>query len=334
MALPAVVIGIIKLAGYAITAYEIYRAGSNAYEEVKNYQDNIKKAKEEIKKIMKNLDQEISDKIDKEKEKVLLTTLTTGDKQSNTTKSASGRPATKSNVIQAAIKQKIPFRSIISQVCEKADHLPMIQLRKQRGKNVKDVIPKSKVDVLAKLIKMSAEELAGAKVDEYIIVRLKQLAVNFMFEFMDELLKWKSPLKAEVCFGYEVKTQKYLTPQLVTQTKIKRVGTDLNPFWPMPYKGKGTIGADIIIPEYRGEPLTLTNIFALVEIKFQNDTINEKQFQQYEALRKQCAYEKLTSKITASEGFKLTLFRYPEDVSLKSQPEQQTQKKSKGNGKR
>lgn len=105
--LPAIIV-VVKLAGYAITAYEIYRTASNAYGEVKNYQDNIKKAKEEIKKIMKNLGQEISDKIDKEKEKVLLTTLTTGDKQSNNTKAASGRPQTKSNVITAAIKQKTP----------------------------------------------------------------------------------------------------------------------------------------------------------------------------------------------------------------------------------
>nr|WP_279446810.1 hypothetical protein [Acinetobacter baumannii] len=70
-----VVIGIIELAGYAITAYELYRTAANAYDEVKNYQDNIKKAKEEIKKIMKNLDKEITDKIDRQREKVLLTTL-------------------------------------------------------------------------------------------------------------------------------------------------------------------------------------------------------------------------------------------------------------------
>ena len=50
--LPAIIV-VVKLAGYAITAYEIYRTASNAYGEVKNYQDNIKKAKEEIKKIRK-----------------------------------------------------------------------------------------------------------------------------------------------------------------------------------------------------------------------------------------------------------------------------------------
>ncbi|KQC98326.1 hypothetical protein [Acinetobacter soli] len=326
-----VIIGIIELAGYAATAYELYRTATNAYGEVKNYQDNIKKAKDEIKKIMQNLDKEITDKIDRQREKVLLTTLTSGDKQTNMTKSASGRPQVKSNLITAAIKQKIPFRPIISQICEKADHLPMIQLRKQKGKKLKDVIPKSKVDIVAKLLKMTAEELAGANVDEYIIVRLKQLAVNFMFEFMDELLKWRSPLKAEICFGYDIKTNKYLAPQLASQTRIKRVGSELNPFWPMPYKGRGIIGADIIIPEYRGEPLTLSNIFALVEVKFQNDRIDEKQFKSYEILKSQSAKEKKISNVTASEGFKLSLFRYPEDA-IQSEENNPVSSKTKGKG--
>ena len=34
------------------------------------------------------------------------------------------------------------------------------------------------------------------------------------------------------------------------------------------------------------------------------------------------------------EGFKLSLFRYPEDVSPKDQPQQQQPKKSKGSGTR
>jgi hypothetical protein len=44
--------------------------------------------------------------------------------------------------------------------------------------------------------------------------------------------------------------------------------------------------------------------------------------------------QKKASKITASEGFKLSLFRYPEDVSPKDQPQQQQPKKSKGSGTR
>ena len=45
-----VVIGIIELAGYAITAYELYRTAANAYDEVKNYQDNIKRQKKKSRK--------------------------------------------------------------------------------------------------------------------------------------------------------------------------------------------------------------------------------------------------------------------------------------------
>ena len=61
------------------------------------------------------------------------------------------------------------------------------------------------------------------------------------------------------------------------------------------------------------EPLVLTNIFALVEIKFDGDTIKDIQFQTYKALQKQCKMEKKVSNRTVSEGFKLSLFRYPED---------------------
>ena len=52
----------------------------------------------------------------------------------------------------------------------------------------------------------------------------------------------------------------------------------------------------------------------MVEVKFQNDRIDEEQFRNYERLKNQCAYAKKLSNITASEGFKLSLFRYPEDV--------------------
>ena len=71
---------------------------------------------------------------------------------------------------------------------------------------------------------------------------------------------------AAVCFGYNARSKKYLAPNLIEQTRLRRDGLDLNPFWPLPYKVKGVIGADLIILEYRGEPLTLTKIFALIEI--------------------------------------------------------------------
>lgn len=81
----------------------------------------------------------------------------------------------------------------------------------------------------------------------------------------------------------------------------------------MPSKARGTISADIVIPEYRAEAVSFTNIFALVEIKFQGDKIGKAQFDFYRKLNSQSQKEKMVSGITVSEGFKLSLFRYPED---------------------
>ncbi|MEQ1325089.1 hypothetical protein [Acinetobacter soli] len=78
----------------------------------------------------------------------------------------------------------------------------------------------------------------------------------------------------------------------------------------------------------------MTNIFALVEIKFQNDRIDKKQFNSYEKLKDQCANLKHASKITGSEGFKLSLFRYPEDVAFKDDQNHQKQNKPKSGGKK
>lgn len=206
----------------------------------------------------------------------------------------------------------------------------MIQLREKKGTKLKDVVPKNKADIVAKLLKFTAEEFLNVKIDDLIIVRLKQLAVNIMFEFMDELLKWRSPLKAEVCFGYDLKNKKYLAPKITQKTRLKRVGFEINPFWPMPYEGKGVIGADIIIPEYRGEPLTLTNIFALVEIKFQTDRMDKEQFDNYVKLKKQCAKVKTVSNVTPNEGFKLSLFRFPEDSSQKEHKDSKASTANRG----
>ena len=134
---------------------------------------------------------------------------------------------------------------------------------------------------------------------------------------------------AAVCFGYNARSKKYLAPNLIEQTRLRRDGLDLNPFWPLPYKGKGVIGADLIIPEYRGEPLTLTNTFALIEIKFKGERINEEQFRSYRVLQNQCAKEKRISNITASKGFYLSLFRYPEDVSPSKDENSQTKNEDK-----
>lgn len=331
MAVP-VILGIIKIAGYAIAAYELYHVGMNIYSEVEAYKDNIKKAKDEMKKMMKSLDLEISDNIDKKTELAQLNAITGSDKQSSVTKNPSGRGATVAG-IPAAIMQKIPFRPVISKVCETADQLPMVQLRAKKGQKLKDAIPKSKVTIVAKLLSMTAEEFADASIEEFTIVRLKQLAVNFMIECMDELLTWRGPLKVEVCFPFNARMQKFQNPPLDGLTRLKRAGGEINPFWPMPSRARGTISADIAIPEYRAGPLSLTNIFALVEIKFQGDRIEQEQFDKYDDLNRQCAIEKKVSGVTVSEGFKLSLFRYPEDVTASNDSDNSQSKKSKNGGK-
>ncbi|MCL6242524.1 hypothetical protein [Acinetobacter amyesii] len=328
MAVP-VILGIIKIAGYAIAAYELYHVGMNIYTEVEAYKDNIKKAKDEMKKMMKFLDLEISDNIDKRTELAQLNAITNSDKQSSSTTKPSGTRGASVTGIQAAIMQKIPFRPVISKVCETADQLPMVQLRAKRGQKFKDVVPKSKVDVVAKLLSMTAEEFADVSIEEFTIVRLKQLAVNFIIECMDELLTWRGPLKAEVCFPYITKMSQFQRPPS-KGTRLSRSGSDINPFWPMPSKAHGTISADIVIPEYRAEAISLTNIFALVEIKFQGDRIGEKQFLTYRRLSTQSKNEKKVSGITVSEGFKLSLFRYPEDATPKDQSKAQTQGNTRG----
>ena len=273
MAIP-VILGIIKIAGYAITAYELYHVGMNIYTEVEAYKDNIQKAKDEMKKMMKSLNLEISNNIDKKTELAQLNAITGADKQSPNTKKPSGRGVSVAG-IPAAIMQKIPFRPVISKVCETADQLPMVQLRAKKGQKFKDVVPKSKVSIVAKLLSMSVEQFADVTIEEFTIVRLKQLAVNFMIECMDEVLTWRGPLKAEVCFPFITRMQKFQKPPMDGATRLKRAGGDINPFWPMPSRERGTISADIVIPEYRGEAVSLTNIFALVEIKFQGDRIQQ-----------------------------------------------------------
>lgn len=52
-----------------------------------------------------------------------------------------------------------------------------------------------------------------------------------------------------------------------------------------------------------------------MEIKFQGNRIEQEQFDKYDDLNRQCAIEKKVSGVKVSEGFKLSLFRYPEDVT-------------------
>ena len=105
-----------------------------------------------------------------------------------------------------------------------------------------------------------------------------------------------------------------------------------------------TKAADLVIAESRLEPISKTNLFAIVEIKFQGDSIKDKQFNQYDRLLEACkkAKEKKYGKHKnysgkgVHEGGYISLFRYPEDIALeegKKKPNEKTgTKKSAGGG--
>ncbi|WP_327076160.1 VRR-NUC domain-containing protein, partial [Janthinobacterium sp. CG_S6] len=104
-------------------------------------------------------------------------------------------------------------------------------------------------------------------------VTLKQTTASLMFETIDLMLDWKSPLKAEP--NYNRATQKgYLgTPP----TRPHRISS-IFPFWPRP---RGSLAPDLVIPEYRQKPWEIDNVFAAVEIKFPNDWVKKIQMDDY-----------------------------------------------------
>jgi len=338
MAIPAIVWGIIEVVGAAITAYEMYDLGKTLYEDVEKYSRNLEQAKAELRKQIESIKKEIGQNIDEKMEHGFLVTLTEQDKsqQSENTRQAKGRGAGAPEII-AAIEQHIPFRQVISMVCAKADKTPAIGLRRKKGVTIKD-LPKAKQKVLMELLALSAEELAGVSdIDQFIVVRLKQLVANFIFEFIDEVLGWKSPLKAEVCFG---PSAKFDDPKLAGATRLLRTGSTLNPFYPAPYRQRGSCSADLAIPDYRKQPLKKDNLFAIIEIKFPGDSIKKEQFVNYKELADTAAkIKKDAASLVRTNGQKgegtgcrVALFRYPEDVAVDQK--EPNHKKPKTSGKK
>lgn len=241
-------------------------------------------------------------------------------------------------MIKTAIRMPMPFRQQLTQICDIANKPPVLSLRRKRGVEIKD-LPQAKKKILIELLALSAEELADIDLDAFIVVRLKQLVVSHMIEFADDLLDWKSPMKAEACFGPRSENPP------VQGTRLTRLGGKLNPFYPMPHRRKGAIAADVAIPDYRREPLSKTNLFGIVEIKFPGDTIRDRQFRQYKDLSDACAKAKTAyvGKARTLEGkgvtlgARVSLFRYPWDrirqkdgSSEDSKPTHTSRKKGRG----
>jgi len=323
MPLPLIAIAIfeiIELVGVALTAYEALEVIKDIYQGLDKYYKGVDEAKKQLEHLIQNLKDEIDKKISEKEQVAILMAAAGADPQSQDTKNAKGRGADGGGgVISAAIQQKIPFRKIISEVCDKANAMPVLQLRKKKGVSIKD-LPHVKRKALEEILQKSVEEIADIDLEQFTIVRLKQFAANLMFEFVDYCLDWTSPLKCEVSFGPK---PGYSDHPIEGATRLKRVGS-VSPFYPVPSPNNraGSISADLVINEYRKKPTGKANIFAIVEIKFAGDKIEEKQFNQYIFLLKEAANTKKKTnpvrfdKRNVSSGGRLSLFRYPEDRAV------------------
>ncbi|SMF13104.1 hypothetical protein [Pseudogulbenkiania subflava] len=152
-------------------------------------------------------------------------------------------------------QQPIPYRPAIVRVLLLADS------RYVPGHKEK-VAPKAgKPEVLRTLTDKLLEELFSKQ---------KQLAATILFELADFYLEWKSPLKSEL--WYKAKAP-FLAKE---QFRPGRNG--------LSYKtppGPGYLSADITIVEDRLKAPTLNNLFAIVEVKFANDSFGKEQEENY-----------------------------------------------------
>lgn len=311
------------------TVYEVADIAMDAVTARNEYKKVLREAKDYFSKAAKGIKEEIEENIKKHGEVGMLLSFTNADSQGQMTHKGEGRGSAEPT-IKAAIKQKIPFRKIIGLVCEKADQIPVMILRKKsaNSKGSQNLDPKdfiSKKKLVAATMGIAFEAVTDIDVEKFSLVKLKQLMASLLFHLLDEVLDWASPLKPEVSFltkgnaiaGHPVETRSS------SKTMLRRSNSPFNPFYPAPYRARNgqthTI-ADLVIPEYRHKPCHPDNVFAIIEIKFPNDTIEVRQFRQYHDVLNLCALEKhkLSSAVAHTKQVKnagrLALFRYPEDM--------------------
>lgn len=330
-----IVAGILVIARLVILALSVYEALdvlNDIYEGLDKYNKGVDEAKKQLEKMIQKLKEEMDELVDEKEQVAILLAAAGADPQNQATKRGQTRIGdSEGDLIKAAIEQKIPFRRIISEVCEKADAMPVLQLRKKKGVTVKD-LPHAKRKALEEILRVGLENVADVDLDNLVLVRLKQFAASLMFEFVDYCIDWASPMKAEVTFGPELE----FTDHPSEGTRLKRIGK-VSPFYPFPPPNnrKGSFSADLIINEYRKEATGKNNLFAIVEIKFPGDRVEEKQFRQYKALLDVAANTKTKhspiryNNQPVSSGGRLSLFRYPEDKPIEETEEEKKQRRTR-----
>ena len=258
MAAPAAAAALVW--GYrAYRAYAAHEAAQTAIETAETLAQ-ISQRKKEVQALLKDIIEGMRKEIDIKSS----TFVRTGG---NSTVSR-GR---KENVTyQQYIERKIPFRPVISTVCQWALKSPLHVPRRIRKK------------------------IPGEVIETTIDIALKQTTASLVFEVVDDLLAWQSPLKAEP--NYDGTSYKPMLGD--PSTRPKRI-SEFFPFWPRP---KGSLAPDLVIVEYRQQPFAVENVFAAVEIKFPNDWVKRDQLEDYVILM-------------GEDNKKVALLRVPEDCT-------------------
>ncbi|QXI30124.1 VRR-NUC domain-containing protein [Pseudomonas vanderleydeniana] len=227
----------------AYRAYRGYQAGhaANSAADMASLARDIVDHQNRIKQVLREALEAMSREIE-----IKSSTLAVVDRGGNSTVSRRGD---ENLIFKEYIERKVPFRPVISQVCNAALQMPIKVPRRLRKK------------------------IAGELVDTTIEIALKQTTASLLFEAVDEVLDWRSPLKAEP--NYNKNSSKALLGD--PPTRPKRFGK-VFPFWPRPWE---SLAPDLVVVEYRQEPFETENVFAAVEIKFPRDWAKQQQMKQY-----------------------------------------------------
>ena len=275
------------LAG-AYRAYRVYQAHESTMSaaDMARLASEIAERKRSIKEVLQQAIEALTREIE-----IKSSTFAVVDRGGNSTVSRRGN---ENVTFKEYIERKVPFRPAISQVCNVALQMPIKVPRRLR------------------------KTVAGDSVTTTIEIALKQTTASLLFEAIDEVLEWRSPLKAEP--NYNRNSAKALLGE--PETRPKRFGK-VFPFWTRPWE---SLAPDLVVVEYRQEPFETENVFAAVEIKFPGDWIKDKQIDEYAQLmtpRTGANREKIGRE-------KVALLRVPEDCTGFEADEKQTPI-SKGN---
>lgn len=267
-------------------AYSAYEAAQTAAEAAK-LASELNARKKEFTKIFKSTIEQLKDEIE--------INTRTMEKIGSSGRSTLHRRGSEGTTYKEYIDRKIPFRPAISLICNAALNAPIKVPRRLRK-----IIP-------------------GEAIETTIEISLKQTTASLMFEVIDEVLEWRSPLKAEPNYDKTTKAPYLGTPK----TRPHRI-SDIFPFWPRP---KNSLAPDLVIVEYRQESFEPNNVFAAIEIKFPRDWVKIRQLEEYSYLMTPASGP--NPQKTGKE--KVALLRVPEDCTTSAKETENRNKPRQNN---